>query len=225
MNWCCIILLAGAVAAGQTAEGQPFRLPTANRALFEPGGDARYFVGTPGRTWEAGTYGCVRSEGTQLHEGVDIGCVKRDAKGEPADPILSTADGVVVYVNRRPSLSNYGNYVVVQHLVEGMDIFGPQVVRYSHPGRVLAGHQAGPIGRANGGRSIGVRESHALSGHKVQAWGFVERVAIAPQLCPAQVVGEHHDDVRSTSHRCSLLSHRTSGVSGAALDAYGPRHR
>jgi murein DD-endopeptidase MepM/ murein hydrolase activator NlpD len=36
--------------------------------------------------------------------------------------VRSTADGTVVYINMRPSLSNYGNYIVIQHHVEGLEI-------------------------------------------------------------------------------------------------------
>src|SRR5690349_15417749 len=48
---------------------QPFRLPTANHALFEKNGEEQFFVGTVGKPWNTGTFGCVRSEGAQMHEG------------------------------------------------------------------------------------------------------------------------------------------------------------
>src|SRR5262245_11497348 len=74
---------------------QPFLLPTANRAIFEPGGEERYFVGTVGKPWTSGTFGCVRTEGWQLHEGLDIRCLQRDKHGEPIDPVMASADGTV----------------------------------------------------------------------------------------------------------------------------------
>src|SRR5262249_28140590 len=86
--------------------GQPFQLPTANRALLEKGGEERFFVGTVGKPWTTGTFGCVRSGGYQMHEGLDIRCLQRDKHGEPIDPVLATADGTVVYINDRPALSN-----------------------------------------------------------------------------------------------------------------------
>ena len=46
------------------AAAQPFQLPTANRAIYERGGDERFFVGTTGKSWESGTFGGVRSGGT-----------------------------------------------------------------------------------------------------------------------------------------------------------------
>jgi murein DD-endopeptidase MepM/ murein hydrolase activator NlpD len=105
------------------AGAQPFQLPTASRAIFEPGGEERYFAPTPGRTWESGTFGCVRSDGHQLHEGIDIKWTQRDRKGEPTDPVLAAASGTVTYVNRKPSLSNYGNYVILRHRIEGLEVF------------------------------------------------------------------------------------------------------
>ena len=52
--------------------GQPIRLPTANHALFEANGDERFLAGTVGKTWTTGGSGCVRTDGWQLHEGLDI---------------------------------------------------------------------------------------------------------------------------------------------------------
>lgn len=151
---CWIAFWAGLVCASDVGAEQ-FRFPTANKALLERDGGDRFLVGTPGRTWESGSYGCVRSDGYQLHEGVDIRALTRDKRGEPADPVMATADGVVVYVNRRPELSNYGNYVVVQHVVEGMDLFSlyahlAQVRDGLYPGtRVKAGETLGVMGRTS----------------------------------------------------------------------------
>ena len=109
-------------AAVTTVFAQPFQLPTANRALFEPAGEEKFFVGTVGKTWTSGCYGCVRSDGWQMHEGLDIRCLQRDKHGEPTDPVLASADGTVVYISTKPSLSNYGNYLVVCHQVEDLEI-------------------------------------------------------------------------------------------------------
>lgn len=144
-----MILWAG-LACASLIGAEQFSFPTANRALLERNGTDRFFVGTPGRTWEAGTYGCVRSDGYQLHEGVDIRCLERDKQGEPADAVMATADGVVVYVNRKPQLSNYGNYVVVQHAVEGMDVFS----LYAHLAEVQGSLSAGT--RVRAGQKLGV---------------------------------------------------------------------
>jgi murein DD-endopeptidase MepM/ murein hydrolase activator NlpD len=117
-----LIICAGWLLA-IAAQAQPLQLPTANHALFDKGGEERFVVGTVGKPWMTGTFGCVRSGGWQMHEGLDIRCLQRDAHGEPADPVLATADGTVVYFSTRPSLSNYGNYLVVRHQVEGLEIY------------------------------------------------------------------------------------------------------
>ncbi len=126
------------------ASAQPFQLPTANRAIFEKGGEERYFVATPGKTWVSGTFGCVRSDGRQMHEGLDIKCLQRDRHGEPTDPILATADGVVAYINDRPSLSNYGRYIVLRHRIDGLEIDS----LYAHLSEVQAGLKIGQSVRA-----------------------------------------------------------------------------
>jgi len=105
------------------AQAELFRLPTANDALFDRGGGERFFVGTTGKPWTSGTYGCVRTEGWQMHEGLDIRCLQRDKRGEPMDPVMATADGVVAYINRRTGLSNYGNYIILRHTIDGIEIY------------------------------------------------------------------------------------------------------
>src|SRR6478736_2831449 len=64
---------------------EPFQFPTANHALYESGGEERFFVGTVGKPWTSGCFGCVRSDGWQIHEGLDIRCLQRDKHGEPTD--------------------------------------------------------------------------------------------------------------------------------------------
>src|SRR5262245_42725023 len=108
-------LWAGILSATATLAGPAFRFPTSNRALLEPGREESFFVGTAGRPWTSGQFGCVRSGGQQFHEGIDIRCLQRDRRGEPTDPVLASADGTVAYINARPSLSNYGNYIVLRH--------------------------------------------------------------------------------------------------------------
>src|SRR5436190_6347709 len=94
-----------------------FLLPTANHALYEPGQEEKFFVPTPGKTWSSGTFGCVRTEGWQIHEGLDIRCLQRDKHGEPVDPVMATADGTVVYINIHAPLSNYGIYIILRHQI------------------------------------------------------------------------------------------------------------
>ena len=116
-------VVCGAGLLVVAAQTHAFELPTANQALFEKGGEERFFVGTVGKPWTTGTFGCVRTAGWQMHEGLDIRCLQRDRSGEPADPVLATADGTVAYISTRPSLSNYGNYLVLCHEIEGLEVY------------------------------------------------------------------------------------------------------
>jgi peptidoglycan LD-endopeptidase LytH len=119
---------------------QPFQFPTANHTLFDAdGGGEKFFVPTVGKPWTSGCFGCVRSEGWQMHEGLDIRCLQRDKHNEPTDPIMASADGTVAYINTKPSLSNYGNYVVIHHRIEGLDIFS----LYAHLSAVRDGLKVG----------------------------------------------------------------------------------
>ena len=114
--------MAAVAATGAAAPAQPFYLPTANHALYVPGGEADFFAPTPGKTWESGCFGCVRTDRRQMHEGLDIKCLQRDSRGEPADPVMATAAGTVEYINDRPALSNYGRYIVLGHDIGGMEV-------------------------------------------------------------------------------------------------------
>jgi murein DD-endopeptidase MepM/ murein hydrolase activator NlpD len=151
-------------AAAARRVAPEFRPPTANLALFEPDAGDRYFVGTVGRTWASGTFGCVRSEGYQLHEGLDIRALERDGRGEAIDPILAAADGTVAYVNPRPALSSYGIYVILHHELQSWELF----TLYAHLSRiddrivpgfpVKCGDRLGIMGRTANTRSAISRE-------------------------------------------------------------------
>lgn len=155
--WMLGLAVLGAPAGAAVL--RPFQLPTANQALFEKGGEERFFVGTVGRPWTSGTFGCVRSEGYQLHEGLDIRCLKRDRQGEATDAIVATTDGTVAYINAKPSLSNFGRYLILRHVIEGLEVYST----YAHlsairadlkPGQAVRGGE--PIGTM--GRSANTRE-------------------------------------------------------------------
>ncbi len=111
--------------------------PTDNTAILN--GRPEYFYmgldrligGRREWSWEGGTYGYVRNARstpagdrfTRFHEGVDIAPVYRDSDGEPLDDVRSIDDGRVVYVSSNPNGSDYGRYVVVQHMWEGSPFF------------------------------------------------------------------------------------------------------
>ena len=166
---CRAIRLVAAISLASTAAlaQQPFRFPTANHALFEPGNELKFFVPTaPDKPWMTGNFGCVRTDGRQMHEGIDIRCLQRDKRGEPTDPVMATADGTVVYFNTKPSLSNYGNYIVLRHVVEGVEIYS----LYAHlheirPGlkigqSVKAGETIATMGRTSNTADITKERAH-----------------------------------------------------------------
>jgi murein DD-endopeptidase MepM/ murein hydrolase activator NlpD len=74
-----------------------------------------------------------------MHEGLDIKCLQRDSRGEPIDPVLATADGAVVYFSAKPSLSNYGNYIVLRHQVGGLEVYS----LYAHLRKIREGLKIG----------------------------------------------------------------------------------
>jgi hypothetical protein len=141
------------------AVGQPFHLPTHNQALFEAGGAARYFAPTAVGEWTSGLYGCVRTDGRQFHEGIDILHEHTDQRGEPTDPVFATTQGRVVYINTNPGLSNYGIYVILEHQVDGIEIHSiyahlSEVQPGLKPGsRVRTGQELGIMGRTANTRS------------------------------------------------------------------------
>jgi peptidoglycan LD-endopeptidase LytH len=152
-------LVCSALLLAVAAQGQPFQFPTANHALLDKGGGERFFVGTVGKPWTTGSFGCVRTGGWQMHEGLDIRCLQRDRHGEPTDPVLATADGTVAYINARPWLSNYGNYLVIRHEVEGLEIYS----LYAHLHEIRHGLRVGQAVKAGEevaimGRTANTRE-------------------------------------------------------------------
>lgn len=161
--------LAGILlSATQLAAQSPFQFPTANHALFEPGKELSFFAPTsPDRPWTTGSFGCVRTDGWQMHEGADIRSLQHDRRGEPTDPVMATADGAVMYFNTKAGLSNYGKYIVVRHVVEGIEIYSV----YAHLSEIATGITVGKpvkageviatMGRtSNTGERIGKERAH-----------------------------------------------------------------
>lgn len=130
-------ILAIALSASLSAGAALFDFPTANRALVDGRPEDFYmyverdFEGVRTQAWEAGQFGFVRGPQrtpagvvcAKLHEGIDIRPLNRDPAGNPLDDVLSSADGRVVHVSDAAGGSNYGKYVVVEHLVEGAPIY------------------------------------------------------------------------------------------------------
>jgi murein DD-endopeptidase MepM/ murein hydrolase activator NlpD len=164
--------LRGAIAAilfsGVNLSAQiPFQFPTANHSLYESGQELRFFATTtPDRPWMSGSFGCVRDNSQRMHEGLDIRHLQTDRRGEPTDPVMATADGTVMYFSTRPGLSNYGNYIVIRHLIDGIEIYslyahlsavrpGLQIGQTVHAGEVIA-----TMGRTSSAETILKERAH-----------------------------------------------------------------
>lgn len=178
--------------AGQELSPTRLVLPTANDNLYRGNGEKYYmyvhrnFEGTDSRAWTAGKYGFVRNMrrtedgviGTRFHEGIDVKPLKRDSSNNPLDEILAISGGIVVYVNFSSAKSNYGKYVVVEHLWKTGSMFS----LYAHLSKVhvKAGQQIkqgeviGIMGYT--GRGINRERSHlhlelnVLLSTKFSAW-------------------------------------------------------
>lgn len=140
-----LLAAAGVLAALQGAAGQPAPLidfPTENHSLLQ-GRPQEFFMyverdfeGERTKPWQGGQYGFVRGPRrsgnqiiyTSMHEGIDIRPLQRGIEGNPVDKILAAADGRVVHVSREAGASNYGRYVVVEHLWDGC----PYYTLYAH---------------------------------------------------------------------------------------------
>lgn len=164
------ILAAAIFVSGTSMFAQsPFQFPTANHALYEASGELKFFAPTaPDKPWTSGSFGCVRIDkyGPRMHEGLDIRHLQTDRRGEPTDPVMATADGTVVYFSKKPGLSNYGNYIVLRHVVEGLEIYS----LYAHlsevrPGLAIgapvkAGEVIGTMGRTSSAETIAKDRAH-----------------------------------------------------------------
>jgi len=164
-----ICLLCGLSWMGTVLPAEPvFRLPTVNRALFEGSdtGNQAFFAPTTSGRWTSGRFGCTRSSGWKFHEGIDIRFTERDQRGEPQDAIFAVANGKVCYINKKPGLSNYGNYIILGHKIEGLEIF----TFYAHlseisegvvPGRIVeAGARIATMGRTTNAGTIARYRAH-----------------------------------------------------------------
>jgi len=152
---------------GSVFAQSPFQFPTANHYLYQPGAELKFFAPTdPDKPWTSGSFGCVRDYGHRMHEGLDILHLQTDRRGEPTDPVMATADGTVVYISTRPSLSNYGNYIVIRNMVDGMEIYSLYAhLSAIHPGlavgqQVKGGDVIATMGRTSNAETIPKWRAH-----------------------------------------------------------------
>lgn len=140
--------------------------PTPNRAWEQGRGIEAWAQPTVSGDPESALFGCVRSNGTQFHEGLDIRPVAHDSRGEPADKIMAAMDGVIRHVNARAGESNYGRYIVIEHPGVSPAVY----TLYAHlakiepgivPGTsVKRGQEIGTMGHTAGGGGIPRDRAH-----------------------------------------------------------------
>lgn len=124
-----LMIAMSIVGSISTASALDLILPTHNDAIYR-GDDSAFYMNTAnGRKepWLSGKFGFVRNpratkEGAiymRHHAGIDIRPLYRDARGRPLDSVMAVADGIVVYTNDTAGHSNYGKYIVVEHMWDG----------------------------------------------------------------------------------------------------------
>jgi len=134
-----------------------FVWPTPNKAWEQGKGIEAFIQPTVSGDPESGLFGCVRSGGSQFHEGLDIKSVQRDRHGEPTDPVFAAMDGVVRYIARIAGESNYGRYVVLEH----PNLTPAVYTLYAHLARIDPSLRIGTAVKA--GQEIGIM-GHSSSG-------------------------------------------------------------
>ena len=77
---------------------------------------------------------------------------------------MATADGTVVYFNTRSSLSNFGNYVVLRHVIDGIEIYS----LYGHLRQVRPGLEIGQTVKAS--EVIGTMGRTANTAERIAQW-------------------------------------------------------
>ncbi len=166
-NFRCSFFLVLIFFSGTIFAQSPFQFPTANHYLYQSGAELKFFAPTdPDKPWTSGSFGCVRDNAHRMHEGLDILHLQTDRRGEPTDPVMATADGTVVYISTRPSLSNYGNYLVIRNMVDGMEIYSLYAhLSAIHPGlaigqQVKGGDVIATMGRTSNAETIPKWRAH-----------------------------------------------------------------
>lgn len=161
-----ILVALGCAAAPAAAQRIELAWPTPNTAFRDGKPIEAYVQPTVSGLVTSGLFGCVRSDGTQFHEGLDLYPIARDRAGEATDKIFAVLPGVVRYINLRVGDSSYGRYLVLEHPEYTPAIY----TLYAHlaavaPGlkegdRVASGQAIATMGRSAGGYSIPKERAH-----------------------------------------------------------------
>jgi len=165
LPFACLALLP-AITPLLRAQRVDIAWPTPSTAWEQGRGIEAFVQPTVSGEPESGLFGCVRGNGRQFHEGLDIKPVRRDKAGEAQDAVTAAMDGIVRHINTKPGDSSYGRYVVLEH----PDLKPAVYTLYAHlarvdsavrPGqRVAQGRQLGVMGRSAGGYAIPRERAH-----------------------------------------------------------------
>jgi len=134
--------------------------PTPNPACFEGRPIEAYIQPTVSGDPASGLFGCVRSNGYQFHEGLDLKPVGERRRGEPTDEIFAAMDGVVRHISVRAGESSYGRYVVLEHPGATPAIY----TLYAHLQSIAAGLEVGDA--VKGGQVIAIM-GHSAGGYAI----------------------------------------------------------
>ncbi len=138
MGLCTFLMSLGVGQEKPETDRIPWQLPTENHFLLE-NEPKKFFQPTISRRLISGMFGFTRTSEPEpariferFHKGMDIRPLRRDAKGEPLDPVRACAAGVVVRVNDDEKISDYGKQVIVRHDWGGLPVYS----LYGHLGSV-----------------------------------------------------------------------------------------
>ncbi len=161
--FCLFLMLSPGALEAQRLE---LAWPTPNGAFRDGEALERYIQPTVSGETNSGLFGCVRSDGTQFHEGLDLLPLTRNARGEATDEIFAAMKGVVRHINTRPGTSSYGRYVVLEHVDQAPAVY----TLYAHLSAVASGLKVGQtvnageviatMGRSAGGYTIPRERAH-----------------------------------------------------------------
>lgn len=155
-----VLVFVPLIAAAAAAPRIDLAWPTPNKAWIEGRPLSAYIQPTASGEVMSGCFGCVRSDGHQFHEGIDLKPVARDARGEPVDKVFAALPGVVRHINTRAGESSYGRYIVIEHTGFELSI----LTLYAHLGGVTPGLRNGDnVAR---GQVIGIM-GHSAGGYAI----------------------------------------------------------
>ncbi|MBC8324890.1 MAG: M23 family metallopeptidase [Verrucomicrobia subdivision 3 bacterium] len=92
----------------------------------------------------------MRNSRTRIHEGIDILALHRDERNEPTDLVTASFGGEVAHLNNNIAASNYGKYIVLHHVVDGLPVY----TLYAHLKEIADELEIGQT--VSGGDTLGI---------------------------------------------------------------------